>query len=146
MDVIARVPVPYSGMEPPRSPTTTRAAQPRVELTRKRLWVLYQVAGLIKAQIEDVTGWTRGEIDGGLDKWRMRAGSSDSYWATNRALENAVLRMLDGDRAAVTTYEQLRELRYGLQAKLGEALVRGPIDWDAVDALPWPEESPVDRV
>jgi hypothetical protein len=84
-------------MEPPvPSRATDAIAKPAVELTRKRLWVLYQLAGMIKREIEDLTGWTRKEIDAALDRFDMRAWSSESYWATTTYL-GTILGRVRGD-------------------------------------------------
>jgi hypothetical protein len=118
---------------------------PSVEMTRKRLWFLYQLAGLIKAEIEQLTGWSRGQIDTGLDRYDLRAFGSESFWATNAYTDRAIARFLALDERSLSTLEQTIDLRHALQDKLRGALMRGPIDWAAIDAFPWPEEMGEDR-
>jgi hypothetical protein len=137
-------------MEPslPSRPTDAIAA-PKVELTRKRLWVLYQLAGMIKREIEDLTGWTRKEIDAALDRFDMRAWSSESYWATTTYL-GTILGRVRGDTDSlhqaksvdeiVRAMEATADARFEFQRQLRDAILRGPVDWAAIDALPWPEE------
>jgi hypothetical protein len=123
--------------------------RPKVELTRKRLWVLYQLAGMIKREIEDLTGWTRKEIDAGLDRFDLRAWSSESHWATTMYLATILGRVrgetdaLDRARSAddiVRALETTADARLEFQRMLRDAILLGPVDWNEIDALPWPEE------
>jgi hypothetical protein len=100
---------------------------------------------LIKAEIEQLTGWSRGQIDTGLDRYDLRAFGSESFWATNAYTDRAIARFLALDERSLSTLEQTIDLRHALQDKLRGALMRGPIDWAAIDAFPWPEEMGEDR-
>jgi hypothetical protein len=132
-------------MEPPAELTPATEIAPVVDMTRKRLWFLHQLAGLIKAEIERLTGWSRGQIDVGLERYDLRSFGSESYWATNACIDREIARFLQLDETSIPTLEQTIDLRHAPQDRLRDALVRGPIDWAAIDAFPWPGEVPEDR-
>ncbi|MCC7537455.1 MAG: hypothetical protein IT379_14625 [Deltaproteobacteria bacterium] len=117
------------------TPESIRPIHKKVELTKTRLWFLYLFAGFIKAHIEDMTGWTRGEIDSGLDRWRLRSFTSASYWDTKDMIDEAIAR-----RLGIPPTPALMDRRYSLQSALQEHLltqfrVHGTLDWDAIDVL-----------
>jgi hypothetical protein len=111
-----------------------------VDMTRKRLWFLHQLAGLVKAEVERLAVWSRGQIDAGLDRYDLCSCGSESYWVTNAYIDREIARFLHLDEASIPTLEQTIDLRHALQDRLRDALVRGPIDWAAIDAFPWPGE------
>lgn len=129
-------------MEPAAELAPGTAIVPVVDMTRKRVWFLFQLAGLIKAEIKQLTGWSRGQIDAGLDRYDLRSFGAESYWATNAYLDREIARFLRLDPTRIPTLEQTIDLRHALQDRLRDALVRGPIDWAAIDALP---DQPVAR-
>ncbi|TAL49995.1 hypothetical protein EPN81_04115 [Patescibacteria group bacterium] len=110
--------------------------RPKVDLTAKRLWFLYQALGFIKAHVEDLTGWKRGEIDYAIRKWNLGMFSSPSYWSADRDLRKLASRVgLPTDPLAT-----IDELRDQLQRMLIRQHRAGGIDWTAIDGLPWPDE------
>jgi hypothetical protein len=105
-------------------------------ITRKRLWFLYCFVGLIKAEIEDLTGWTRGQIDSRLRKWSLTMWS-ETYIETDLLMRNAIAKAF-GISLEATYFDpgRLNEMRCMIRERMRNALKTPPIDWAAIDALP----------
>lgn len=113
-----------------------------IEMTRKRLWFLYQLAALTKADVTAITGWTRGQIYHAVHKWDLVTFGSQAYPATNHSLDRAMARYLRLDESSIATIEQRIDLQHMLRARLREVLLCAPVEWGAIDEFPWPEELP----
>lgn len=86
--------------------------QPTPAITEQRLWFLYCVAGLLKREIEERTGWKRSQIDYRLGKWRLH------MWA-------------DG-------YIDAEDLRQRMGAVLRRRFLSGEVSWAEIDAFDRP--------
>lgn len=110
----------------------------RADLTRERLWFLYSVAGLIKADIEELTGWSRKDIDGGLRRWRLTtyspADTETRIWLDERA------GALFGIPLSFERIDDLSAARDRLRAQVQRALFAKPIDWATIDGSAMPAE------
>jgi len=109
-----------------------RRKQP-VTLTPKRLWFLYCLLGLNKSEIEELTGWTRAQIDYRLRKWNLTMFSAN-YWETRHEL---LVRLATrfGSSLTAKTHESLDNVRRLLFDRIRERLLRAPIDWATIDAF-----------
>lgn len=111
-------------------------ARPKVVITPKRLWFLYLALGFIKAQVQQLTGWTRGEIDYAIRKWNLGVFSSPSFWSADQDLHELAMRIgVPADQLGSTD-----ELRDQIQRLITRQDRAGGIDWTTIDELPWPGE------
>lgn len=111
-----------------------------LELTRKRLWYLYLLAGFIKAEITELTGWSHHQIDYALRKWNLTFQTSLEYWRTALLLEHSLMKegSLGLDVAAHS--KDPLELRLAGQGKLQEMVRDGRITFEEIDATIAPFE------
>ena len=111
------------------------ATQDQVVLTKERLWFLYCFCGFSKAEIEDMTGWTRARLDYGLRKWRLTMMSETSL-LTRHWLETKLADMLR-IKMTLDNMERLSLASHALREKIREHVSAHRVDWNAIDRLPW---------
>lgn len=99
-----------------------------IPLTRERLWFLYHVAGLNKSDIEELTGWSRGQIDYRLRKWDLGWFASETYFTTQVMIEQVVAQQLGVEwrPEAEHLYGARRALQNDLRAWVLQRLARPP--------------------
>jgi hypothetical protein len=105
-------------------------------LTEQRLWFLYCVAGLLKSDIEAMTGWTRAQIDYRLRKWDLTM-LSEAYWNAHFELGYRIAQALQISLEPGFGVN-LREIRGGVRDVLRCRLLDGEVRWAAIDAFERP--------
>lgn len=108
-----------------------------VDPTEGRLWFLYCYVARIKAEIEAVTGWSRGLIDACLRRWNLTQFSETDIETTSlirRALANRHgIPLLFGipltDEDCNATWAAVSRFR----DELGKNVLSGEITWQMID-------------
>jgi hypothetical protein len=96
-----------------------------------RLWFLYLVAGLSKREMEEVTGWQRGQIDHRLRKWDLTRFSY-AFLDAVEALKRRAFEL--GYRPAPRLYDPWLQLQHEKTAQI----LRGEVTWEHIDEYPGP--------
>lgn len=110
----------------PSIPTTHK-----VPLTRENLWFLYRFLDLIKAEIEGITGWSRGQIDYGIRKWDLSNWSSaavDTRWAIKERVAKA-----HGIPMTMGNIGKVDELSDAEMKRIRELVLSGAFSWVSAD-------------
>ncbi len=107
------------------------------DITKKRLWYLSCVVGLIHSEIERLSGWARSKIRDRLSRWRLGMMSTISmrtdHWMNREAYRVFGVPYPLGHREPrVFLQECLRAALFGDYERAGT------LDWATIDAVPTP--------
>lgn len=96
-------------------------------LTRANLWFLYRFLDMTKAEVVNVTGWTRGQIDHGIRKWDLGNWSATAF-DTARAIKEHIARVRG--LSILTDHDKVSGLADAEIARLRELVRSGAFSWD----------------
>lgn len=105
----------------------------RIEMTRERLWFLYQIAGFTTDELEKITSWTILEINNGLDRWDLRAFISRSYQETRKIVSRSALVAFYAKSLPDDTRSSSIESAF--QEQLRQHIFGKEVNWSFIDKL-----------